>query len=58
MLFNSLPFLFLPLSLLGFFALGAVDRKLAAYRECHARIFSRYWRDSAAGRAGPDLYRP
>jgi hypothetical protein len=29
-----------------------------AYPECHAKVFARYFRDSAAGRAGPGLYRP
>jgi len=29
-----------------------------AFPECLTRVFSRYWRDSAAGRVGPGLYRP
>ena len=29
-----------------------------AFPECHARVFSKFWRDREAGRAGPGLYRP
>lgn len=29
-----------------------------AFAECHQRIFSRFWRDAAAGRVGPGLYHP
>lgn len=29
-----------------------------AYPGCHARVLGRFWRDRAAGRVGPGLYRP
>jgi hypothetical protein len=29
-----------------------------AFPECHSRVFSRFWRDDAAGRIRPGLYQP
>ena len=48
MLFNSYPFifLFLPLTLLGFFALGSVNRKLAAGWLVAASLFFYGWWDA------------
>ena len=64
MLFNShvFIFLFLPATITGFFALGRYTGEFLdehhAFPECYQRVFARYWRDSAAGRAGPGFYRP